>query len=342
MYNQFHNKMISQHLHLFNISDQKTNLSYYVRTGDTLHKIGCLFHRSVDELKKVNKLKSNQIHPNEAITIPYFMLPKGLYTLCDRGEPVKRIQLALYAMGYDLSVNGNYDRKTSAIIKSVQEKFPEALSPDGIYNADTKLYLENLIERKYHIVQNPASLLTLVNKQNSLSHDYIPKDMIIPNIIFSEEGYDPKKLMRREAAKALEQLFAKASKENIPLTGVSAYRSFDRQVEIFKQNILESPNANTASARPGESEHQTGLSIDVSSPSVNNDLTQSFGDTMEGQWLAANAPLFGFIIRFPKGKEWITGYQYEPWHIRYVGTKAAKEITSEGLTLEEYFMRVRY
>lgn len=342
MCNQFHNKIISQNLHLYNISDTKTNLTYYVRAGDTLHKIGCLFHKSVDELKKVNKLTSNQIYPNQAIRIPNFMLPKGLYTLCDSGQSVKRIQLALYAMGYHLSINGSYDKKTTAIIKSVQEKFPEALSPNGIYNVDTKLYLENLIERKYHIVQNPASLLALVNKQNSLSYDYIPRDMVVPNIIFADEGYDPKKLMRREAAKALEQLFAKASKENVPLTGVSAYRSFDRQIEIFKQNILASPNANTTSARPGESEHQTGLSIDVSSPSVNNNLTQSFGDTMEGQWLAKNAPLFGFIIRFPKGKEGITGYQYEPWHIRYVGKKAANEITSEGLTLEEYFMGVMY
>ena len=188
----------------------------------------------------------------------------------------------------------------------------------------------------YRIVQNPDAILVLVNKQNSLPQDYVPSDLVVTNVPFPFEEFLPKKLMRKEAAVALEQLFYKAQQDNVPLTAVSGYRSYDRQAEIFANNIKASPDANQTSARPGESEHQTGLSMDISSPSVNNQLTQTFGDMWEGSWLANNAPEFGFIIRFPKGKENITGYQYEPWHIRYVGIPDAQMISQQNLTLEEY------
>ena len=91
------------------------------------------------------------------------------------------------------------------------------------------------------------------------------------------------------------------------------------------------------SATPGFSEHQTGLAIDVSADSVNNRLDESFGDSTEGKWLAENAHLYGFIIRYPKDKTKITGYSYEPWHIRYVGKPLAKYIYENNLCLEEYY-----
>ncbi|WP_432409628.1 M15 family metallopeptidase [Wukongibacter sp. M2B1] len=98
--------------------------------------------------------------------------------------------------------------------------------------------------------------------------------------------------------------------------------------------------ANQTSAKPGESEHQTGLAMDVSSPSVNFQLTQYYSQTREGKWLVENAPKHGFIIRYPAGKEYITGYNYEPWHIRYVGKNAAEFIMNENITLEEYLGKV--
>lgn len=323
-------------LQLFYSNGMRADLTYYVRAGDTLYKIGRLYDISVDELKRVNNLTSDMIYPDEALVIPNFTLPTGVYRPGSSGEPVRRIQLALYAMGNNIAVDGYYGPKTASFIRSIQRKYPEALAADGIYGPCTKSYLEILLAKKYHILQNPASILALVNKQNSLPYDYVPSDLVVPNVTFSFPEYAPRKLMRSAAAKALEQLFAQASKENIRLNGVSAYRSYDTQAEIFRRNILANPNANMTSARPGESEHQTGLAIDVSSPSVNNSLTQSFANTKEGQWLAKNAPTFGFIIRFPKGKEAITGYQYEPWHIRYVGQNAAKQIAAENITLEEY------
>jgi D-alanyl-D-alanine carboxypeptidase len=94
--------------------------------------------------------------------------------------------------------------------------------------------------------------------------------------------------------------------------------------------------ANKTTAYPGQSEHQTGLAMDVSSASVNYQLLESFGETTEGIWLAENAPDFGFIIRYPKGKEEITGYSYEPWHLRYLGIETALQVSARGITYEEY------
>ena len=91
------------------------------------------------------------------------------------------------------------------------------------------------------------------------------------------------------------------------------------------------------SALSGRSEHQTGLAMDISSKAMGYKLDQSFGNTLEGKWLSKNSAEFGFIIRYPKGKEAITGYTYEPWHMRYIGKDIAEEITNKGTTLEEYF-----
>ena len=141
------------------------------------------------------------------------------------------------------------------------------------------------------------------------------------------------------AAEALERLFQAGEKENIELYGVSGYRSYARQKQIYDKNIATRGQAATdaVSAKPGSSEHQTGLTIDVSARSVNFRLDQSFGDTKEGQWLAQNAHLYGFIIRYPYGKSEITGYSYEPWHIRFVGKAVATYLYENELTLEEYY-----
>ena len=89
-------------------------------------------------------------------------------------------------------------------------------------------------------------------------------------------------------------------------------------------------------ALPGESEHQSGLALDVSCPAVHLELEETFADTKEGRWLAAYAPMFGFILRYPKGKETVTGFAWEPWHIRYVSKSLALYLSLTGMTLEEY------
>ena len=150
--------------------------------------------------------------------------------------------------------------------------------------------------------------------------------------------YNEKKQLRKEAALALEEMFRSSKANGINIYAVSGYRSYARQASIFDANVRKYgfERANQTSAKPGQSEHQTGLAMDITSASVNYGLSQSFGATKEGKWVYENAHKFGFIIRYQKGKESITGYQYEPWHLRYVGIKAAKEIKDRNITLEEY------
>ncbi|SDM01374.1 M15 family metallopeptidase [Sediminibacillus halophilus] len=187
-------------------------------------------------------------------------------------------------------------------------------------------------------VEDPESTLVLVNKQFKLPDGYEPPDLIAPDVPFYFDEDLEKRYMREEAAHALEELFSGAEKAGLDLVAASGYRSYGRQEEIYQQNVdsMGQEEADKFSARPGNSEHQTGLAIDVTSAEMAFSLEQSFKQTDEGAWLAENAHHYGFIIRYPEGKEDITGYSYEPWHIRYVGEKAAKEIYQQDLTLEEY------
>jgi len=216
-------------------------------------------------------------------------------------------------------------------------------------NADEEVEEEekevDLLEETSHIdddgkviVDNTDDILVLVNKNRNLPSDYVPDDLVVPNVRFTFEGFDEKKQMRKEAAEALEELFKAAEEEGIYLFAVSGYRSYNRQKYLFDTRAARDgfEEANKLTAYPGQSEHQTGLAMDVSCQSVGFDLTQKFGQTVEGIWLKENAHKFGFIIRYQEDKVDITGYSYEPWHIRYVGKEAAKEIYERNITLEEY------
>lgn len=197
----------------------------------------------------------------------------------------------------------------------------------------------SLIDKKIHRKSYGQDRTILVNKNNSISEDYIPKDLIVPNVTFSIKEYHPKKQMRKEAANALENLFEGANDEGIKLYAISGYRSYQRQKSIFNDNArrVGKERANKLVAYPGESEHQTGLAMDVASAKCG--LDERFADTKEGVWLKENCYKYGFIIRYQKGKEGITGYSYEPWHIRYVGEEAAEYIEKKDITLEEFVLK---
>ena len=139
-------------------------------------------------------------------------------------------------------------------------------------------------------------------------------------------GVDP------TAQAALEEMFAGAAEEGISLWVVSGFRSYDFQKQLYRNYVAMDGQAaaDTYSARAGHSEHQTGLAFDL------NMASDDFIDTPEAQWLAENCWTYGFIIRYPRGKEEQTGYKYEPWHVRYIGTEQASAVYSSGLCLEEY------
>lgn len=190
------------------------------------------------------------------------------------------------------------------------------------------------------VIQNYENTLALVNKTYYLPDAYIPSDLIRADVQYSFGDVEVEKaLLRQEAALALEKMFEAAKNDNISLFAVSGYRSYKRQEEVFNAESVKSGEeyAKSVVAIPGQSEHQTGLAMDISAESVQFDLIESFEDTAEGQWLAEHAHEYGYILRYPKGKEEITGYSFEPWHFRYVGINFAKTIYDKKLTLEEYF-----
>lgn len=193
------------------------------------------------------------------------------------------------------------------------------------------------------VVTNPDDILVVSNKERNLPENYKPKDLVIPNVPFPFEENVEKKYMRKEAAEALEQLFRDAKKADLQLYAMSGFRSYERQKDVFAQNVkkLGEETARRVSATPGQSEHQTGLAMDVTSPEIDFKLTTEFEKTREGKWVLENSHKYGFIIRYPKGKEAITGYDYEPWHLRYVGKEHAAYMKEHNLTLEEYLSNTK-
>lgn len=275
---------------------------------------------------------------NEEIT---FDNTDVLLSLNSTGDKVIDLQKKLNNIidtKYYLKENGRYDKNTEDTIKSFKRKYNFLKQESGDFNGDytenTKVALLKEIDKR--IVSNP-DLLSLANKYYFLPSNYIPDDLVLPNVkhaLNKDQTY-----MRKEAASALEEFFEKAKEEDIILYVRTAYRSYKTQKRIFDGRINngETPiDVNKTSARPGQSEHQLGLAVDITSQSVGNGLTEHFGKTKEGIWVKDHAHEFGFIIRYPEDKVNITGYSYEPWHLRYVGKEAAKEIYEKGLALEEY------
>lgn len=184
---------------------------------------------------------------------------------------------------------------------------------------------------------DPNSVHVLVNKQNPLDPlDYSPDDLRDVEAP-SEFGEAP---LREDAAEAYEALHSAAAADGMDLWATTAYRDYDFQQALYEQRFHEdgAEAADRVSARPGFSEHQTGLAVDVADLEDRQCYLRScFGDSEQGQWLAEHADEFGFIIRYPEDAEEITGFQYEPWHLRYVGEETARDVVDRGLTLEEYW-----
>lgn len=189
------------------------------------------------------------------------------------------------------------------------------------------------------VVAEPASIAVLVNKKRKLPENYQPPDLVFPQVPFLLPENSERRKMRAEAARALKEMFAAAKADGVKLAGVSAYRPHDYQKKLFARYVEKDglKKALTYSAYPGTSEHETGLAIDVSGIDGKCAAESCFAGSREAEWLAQHAAEYGFIIRYPLGKEDITGYMYEPWHLRYVGLELAREITRNGLTMEEYF-----
>ena len=183
-------------------------------------------------------------------------------------------------------------------------------------------------------IDDPTSPWLVVNKLRPLNpQDYAPPDLVALNVVDGQ--------LRAEAAGQMQALLAAYTAETgLQMRSVSTYRSYDRQVTVYNGWVssLGQEGADLTSARPGFSEHQTGWAMDLGAVPAQCDLDQCFGQTTQGLWLAAHSWEYGFIVRYPDGYTPITGYEYEPWHMRYVGVGLATEMHNTGvMTLEEMF-----
>lgn len=178
-----------------------------------------------------------------------------------------------------------------------------------------------------------------LGKDLALPESYVPPDLVpLPERRLAVGG----QMLRREAADALEQWLAAADEAGFDIKVLSAYRSYEEQVATFQYwtEKLGEAEAERSSARPGHSEHQLGTTVDLTTAAVGWDLVEQFADTPEGRWLAETAADYGFVMSYPKDAEAITGYEYEPWHFRFVGRRHALAVQREGLTLIEHLRRV--
>jgi D-alanyl-D-alanine carboxypeptidase len=186
-------------------------------------------------------------------------------------------------------------------------------------------------------VDDPASLWVVSDKLRPLDPvDYAPADLVTVDV----SSQNPP-VFRAEAGDALLALFAAGEAEGAgPMTVQSAYRSYATQVTVYAGWVqqLGQAQADVQSARPGFSEHQTGLVADISPLPLSCVLQACFGDTSQGRWLAENAWRFGWLLRYPADKTAVTGFTYEPWHFRYVGVPLSTEMHQQGVTTLEEFL----
>lgn len=196
---------------------------------------------------------------------------------------------------------------------------------------DVNMDLDKKQYEDMHETINLNKINILVNKHNYLKEDYVPENLKSLSSTYALSNMK----MVEEAANAFESLSKDASKENYKIIAMSTYRSYEYQVDLYNKYVKSDGKdaADTYSGRPGNSEHQTGLAVDVYNQT---ETYTNFEKTEEYDWMQENAYKYGFILRFPKGKENETGYEFESWHYRYVGKDIAKYIHKHNITLEEY------
>ncbi|WP_138735996.1 M15 family metallopeptidase [Modestobacter excelsi] len=206
---------------------------------------------------------------------------------------------------------------------------PSSSAPAPTSTPATTPPAEPTFDRAQQSIDDPDSTWVVVDKARPLAPlDHAPADLV-------DIGG---RQLRAEAAQAMHDMIAAAAAQGLGISVQSAYRSYDYQVDTFRNQVARfgEERAEIQVARPGYSEHQTGLAADVGGGGC--DIESCFATTDEGQWVAAHGPEFGYVVRYPDGAQDVTGYKYEPWHVRYVGVALATELQRTGTrTLEEFF-----
>lgn len=217
-----------------------------------------------------------------------------------------------------------------------------ALAPQASNSPSKQESTLEALDKKQLSTDDPASIWVVVNKRRPLEpKTYAPSDLVVPNVPMRSNITSDEKQLRTEPARALESMVAAGAQDGLNFTLQSGYRSYNFQVALYNRYVSQQgqATADTQSARPGYSEHQTGLAVDLGSKSHPEcDVEACFGQTPEGKWLVQNAAKYGYIIRYNSENEQTTGYIAEPWHLRYVGKALAEELRKSNIsTLETFF-----
>ncbi len=218
-----------------------------------------------------------------------------------------------------------FKSKNADRYKNYKSKFPNKKNEEIV--KEVNIGLDKPFYRDSSPAKNLNTQYVLVNKYNFLSRDYTPSNLV---------EVDNTKLISYVAQK-FNEMKNEAKRNNLNIVAISGYRSFDYQSTLYNKYVTVDgrKKADTYSARAGFSEHQTGLAVDVSN---GKSPYYSFENTDEFKWMCNNAYKYGFILRYPKDKEYITGYIYESWHYRYVGVEAASFIKKNNITYDEYYV----
>ncbi|NBU33235.1 D-alanyl-D-alanine carboxypeptidase family protein [bacterium] len=220
--------------------------------------------------------------------------------------------------------------------------FKNNKSPTSVTTTQTQSQLSTntSFNSKQYSTTDPGSIWVIVNKQTPLPLTYEPRDLLVPAVPLRLGAAEMQMKIRSITAVDLTQLFTDSNAAGLQLQFGSGYRSAAYQKVLYDGYVssMGKSEADRSSARPGHSEHQTGLALDFTRIDGKCHLDTCFADTEEGKWLAQNAYKYGFILRYSVDKEAITGYMFEPWHYRYVGKELAAQMHTTGIkTLEEFF-----
>lgn len=269
------------------------------------------------------------------------------YKLLEKGYTSDETNLLLEKLGENKIDELINQEKNELIIPILSEKYyiaknleiyleyykenPEKSTYDIVALVNTKAYLDWYEEIKE--ADTSKGDLILVNKFNQLPEDYTPENLTKVSVQYS---YGDQKITK-EAYDAFIDMYNSALKDDIKLIINSSYRDYTSQKNTYTdlKNAYGTSRADGQAARPGHSEHESGLAFDIFSPG--NTSTSNFKDSNAYTWLKEHAQEYGFIERYPEGKEYITGYNFESWHWRYVGKEAAITIKEEEITFDEYY-----
>ncbi len=233
-----------------------------------------------------------------------------------------------------LNTSSQSSTNQPSVANPISQKTEQADRPEIMLELPGARPIRALHENYYE----PSSLWVVVNKDHPLTRaEYAPNDLQQPAVATNTQKSLEEQQLRRTIANATESFFTAAKQAGHDLFVASGYRSYSLQEKYYTNYVRISgeAEANMYSAKPGTSEHQTGIAFDVSLADRQCYLEVCFGETVAGKWLAEHAAEYGFILRYPADKTAITKYQYEPWHFRYVGKELAGALRESGLTLDE-------